>query len=723
MNKNFSCPLFKENLKRFWGFSAVVFMAYFLTTNFVVLVQSQHLYADTVRGLVSLKSPGYIAFDVIAPVVSAVIMFSYLSKVNSTTAMHTMPFSRKSLFITNYISGLALVWIPLIINSLVSIVLNFTVIDNASKIFGADGNIHNLISVKLILLALGWNAICVLFTYSISVLAGMFSGNSIIHLLTAGAMNFILPVLYLVCQGYAELFLYGYTESDSMWNFVSRLHPVFLGLGNTVSYLTGLRVNVVSIRLLTWIVYTAVAVVIAVLAFIFYKKRKLEKAGDSYVFNFVKYIIAFIFTFVPATGLGMMLAYDSNLWLGLAIGGVVGFIIGWMIINKSFKIFNLKDIITFLACALLSLAIILGFKFDIFGYENRIPKASDVEFVTYKSSYVGNTYWNEEVKNEENINNLMGAHKNIIDAHEDTDSWDSSIDGQSFHISYYLKNGSTIARSYYDVPTELFLNNNELKLVYESEETNKYANELLLFDPKEVDLNIICPFLNFAEYAFDIIDGNEKIKEELINALVKDLSERTYEEAISHRLPYMTISLNQNIGEEEYIANREKTHYIDMYSIGNEGYLMSSAIQMNSDYERVIAVLSEYGLLDKIIPGEEYGFMYITPNNTAENDEYRDQTVSTRMDTYEGMEAPASKQGLVVVSDSTLQRAILENAAFQYTYNIKPEDRYRVSYMAYDMCLDDQGYRKLGYAYETNGFNIDYSKLPKEVQIEINKYL
>lgn len=729
MKNTFSCPLFRENLKRFWGFSAVVFMAYFLSTNFVILANTSRVYESQLLMLIELSNPGYIAFNVIAPIVSAVILFGYLTKVNSTTVMHSMPFSRKSLFITNYISGLVLVLIPLLLNTIITIIVKYSIVDPAVEIIGSNGNIHNIFTVAHILKTFGWHVICVLYTYSIAVLAGMISGNSIIHLLTAGAMNFIAIVFYLICQGYGDLFLYGFTESNSMWTAASYTHPVFIGLTNSASYLTGITNGIASTTFLAWVIYAALSIVFTVAAYILYQKRKLEKAGDSYVFNFVKYIIAFCFTFIPAAGLGFMLAESLGLWAGLAIGGVVGFIIGWMIISKSFKIFNIKAVYPLVGCAIVTVAVVLGFKFDIFGYENKQPKLEDIESIRYNSSYVGNTYWSDEVASEENIKNLLAVHKDIIGTKNNATY---GYVRQTFDIKYFLKNGKLIERHYYQIPVELFENSKELKAVYESDETNKYADEYLLFDPNKATISINNSMFDTWESNGILYDAN--IKKEIIEALVKDLNERTYEEAISHRTAYGYLGINQDITLAEYdkTIRGKELHFIDCYGMGDNGYNLYSSIMFNGDYEHLVSVLKKYGVYDKFMPSEEHGFMYIT-KGTPYSYEEEGGEVSVQptlaASEYKGIEAPASRKDLVAISDTDLQRAMIENAAFEFAYNVEKANRFWVSYMSWEMYQTGETasgepiFKRGDNAYERSGFLIDYSKLPKDVQKLIDQYL
>ncbi len=718
MSKTISWPLLKENLKRFWGFGAVIFMAYFLSTNFVLLMEMDHLYEATVLGMISKTNFAYLFFGVAMPIISAAIMFSYLAKVNSTTAMHTMPFSRKSLFLTNYFSGLVLTVLPVAINSIIMICLRPMIL--SGFILEASATIAKAFTAKSILFTLLWNFVIIFFTYSISVLAGMVSGNTIIHILTAGAMNFILPVMWISMMGYGALFLYGFEISDGFWNQVTNMHPAVYGFVYPISKLAVL-------------IYIAVAIVISVIAYIFYQKRELERAGDSYVFKFIKYIIAFIFTFIPATGMAALMSeLNDGLWIGLAIGGFVGFIIGWMIINKSFKIFNLKGLVTFIICAAITLLIALGFKFDILGFEKRIPNEENIDSVSYSCSYVGNDWWDEEVRTADNIRNLRGIHQGIIDLKDDPREGD---DFEYMSITYNLKNGKTMTRRYHDIPIEFFNGNTEFKSVFESKEINQYADEFLMYNPENMHVSINSSInynLDEMQNTMFNLNDNTEFKKEFITALTADLSGRTYEEAISHKIPLISVYISEVVPESK-LHDYDACHYISMNSStnfdnGQEECFIDSSLNINEDYERTMAVLAGYGLLDYMMPNEKTGFILLTKPEVDLEDGVVYDWGTMESGSYVGL--PESKDGFVVVSDTDLQQAILSNDCYTAMSSVHDKDnRLIMIYVSYEIeyIYPEDGvgasYKISNRGYEIYNAWADYSKLPVVVQKLVDQYL
>ncbi len=611
MKKFVSLTLIKENLKRFWGFSAVAFIAYFLSSGFYILLNG----VDTIYMLdnvINIVSGSYVAFsmfDVIVPVVASVLVFGYLARVNSTGVMHAMPFSRAGLYISNYVSGLILSIAPVILNAICNIFIRAGVCYSYVDYEGVIINSADRFTVKIILLGMMIDLLSVFFTYSIACIAGVISGNRVIHLLTGFTLNFILPVTWLSFTAFELLMLDGFVASDSSEYVALAMHPglnayreFFLGVGQ--------HMNVVA-----YIIYVCVAVILSVVGYILYSQRKMERAGDSYVFGWTKYIVAFFFTYLPAAGLGLLLSeFGGNTYvLGLVIGGVVGFIIGWMIINKSFRIINMKTLKAFLISAGVTAIIALVFSLDLTGYGKKIPQASDVESVDfnfYGNGYYGSDLYGDCLYDSKNIEHMISFHKDVIESDRNQEN-DNYV---SFYICYHLKNGLNMKREYYDFPEELFYESEDIKAVFESEEIGRTARELLEYNINYTEIEIMS-----AEYYYNSFDPyvdaelrqkelcvfnkyeNNDIKKELIDALVEDLSERTFDERKNAHEPwaYFVISCDNQSEQSEY------GDYINSYYVSDEGgvkrYNWESTIAFNDDYENLLAVLEKYGLLERII--------------------------------------------------------------------------------------------------------------------------
>ena len=93
-----------------------------------------------------------------------------------------------------------------------------------------------------------------------------------------------------------------------------------------------------------------------------YKKRKLERATDSIVFKILEPVLAGLITFFGMTVMGMWFIsmHDSdenvNIYgnIGYAVGTVLFFIISYIIIRKSTKIFTKSTFKAFIAYSIIT---------------------------------------------------------------------------------------------------------------------------------------------------------------------------------------------------------------------------------------------------------------------------------------------------------------------------------------------------------------------------------
>ena len=219
-NGFFSAALFKENVKRFWPIAFVGFVVYFLSgpVNVISFGAKSGVHI-ALHGF----NFGYIFSALALSVIPAICVFGYLQRVSSVSMMHSMPFSRKSLYVTSYLSGLFIAVLPALLTAVCLMVLRKPVYAEAPTIpdsligttpvaVGAD-----LFSFSYILKWLLGQFILIAFGYTVSVFAGIIAGNSVIHTLTACALNAIVPALYGLYLLYTQLFLWGVPGESAVY--------------------------------------------------------------------------------------------------------------------------------------------------------------------------------------------------------------------------------------------------------------------------------------------------------------------------------------------------------------------------------------------------------------------------------------------------------------------------------------------------------------------------
>ena len=215
--------------------------------------------------------------------------------------------------------------------------------------------------------------------------------------------------------------------------------------------------------------YALAGLVIALIALLLYRTRKSEMTGSTVAFPWATPIFKYGVAFCTAVALGQFLYYflfgqyrssgnDSlpGTILCMAAAGLVGYFVAEMLIKKSFRVFRTGA----KGAAIVALALVLlgvAMSFDLTGYEKHVPDESEIESVYYTFSGMTNVTTDDA----DTIRRLTAAHQAIVKNRNEqariADAWDADTLSQSDHddiehfslrLTYYLKDGSQLSRSY-----------------------------------------------------------------------------------------------------------------------------------------------------------------------------------------------------------------------------------------------------------------------------------
>ena len=469
----FSAALFKENLKRFWPLAATGFFIYFMSGPFILLRSTGVRgsarfflgYTGVADGFMSMllagQNVGFEFVHLVLPVTAAVAVFSYLNKVGSVGMMHSLPFSRRVLFVTNCASGLTLSIVPFIFNWVFALMLKGAV--NAAIVGVNYGAYFSW------LLA---GAAIIVFVFGFAVLACMVSGNSVIATLTGFAFNFLIQAVSACFAGYAAKFLTGYS-GEGLWDFIMRVSPWTATLYDK------------GIDPISCLIYIAAAAVLLVVSDVLYHARKLERCGDSYVFSWMQTVVGFLFVFVISTMTGLVMFEGLGI-MAYVIGFIIGFLLGQMITQKTLHIFNRTSLRNLILFAVIMALIIGGFALDILGFQKKVPDAADVKSADVNMHFVVR-YDTKTVRSEDAIKAVVGLHQDMVDdldALRGDDDPDSIFDSNKYYtesvsITYTLNSGRKIYRSY-SVPVEMLDKSESYKALISSPEVLENVDDLAL---------------------------------------------------------------------------------------------------------------------------------------------------------------------------------------------------------------------------------------------------
>lgn len=419
--KSFKKSIFNADMRQLWVFSLLYGGVIFFGTFFDFYLNKTP-YGNTIPySFVGSRFFSYSCisnfFGLAAGAILALRLFSYLYSTSAISFYHGLPFKRKSIFISKVFSGAALLIAPVLIN--------FAIVA-LTKLCGSD------IQIRFLSLAywLGNQIIYSLLAFSCVTFAVMLSGNILSLLATCLLLGIapavIIGFVHTVCQNY----LLGYAYNPE--NFI------------TYFYITP---DILLFKM-RGLIYVVAIPALLILSFIMYKNRDLERCGEAVVFPKLK--IAFIY-FAGLLG-GIFSYFYFSIWdfttlLFMLPFGIIAVIIANMINKRGITLKGaFLHTVVFTAFVLLLLG---AFRFDIIGFQKRIPTLENIESVTvipdrYYRNRIDDEASKYAITDSEDIEKVTAYHAHNIE--------NSSLSQPSMpnycELSYKLKNGRTLKRGY-----------------------------------------------------------------------------------------------------------------------------------------------------------------------------------------------------------------------------------------------------------------------------------
>lgn len=451
----FNFPLLRSALSRAWPLWACytgIWLILLPLVFFTTVTRGTPGWDAAEQALIASVSGGLFAVFCFAPLF-AMQFFSYLTNPRATGGFHSLPLRRETLFLTSYLAGLFC--------QLLSIALAVSLCTLLAAPYGVTAYLAPLDAFLAPALE------TVLF-YSFAVLCMVMTGQLLAAPIFYLIGNVLAIGMEVLLTSFAGNFLYGYTQGSFRFTFAS---PIFLfpnftyvrdiydtssealpshWIGCQVSNLAGLAV------------YALVGLVIALAALQIYRKRKSEMTGSTVAIAWAVPIFKYGVAFCTAIAFGQFSYYlffgqyqsssDYSLpgtILCMIVSGLLGYYIAEALVKKSFRVLK----IGLRGAAIVTIVLVLlgiSMTFDLTGYENRVPDATEISDVYY--SFSGRT--NVSSDDAETIALLTDAHLAIIENKalflDRADRYYDEDTGRDFRllISYTLQNGSIVKRYY-----------------------------------------------------------------------------------------------------------------------------------------------------------------------------------------------------------------------------------------------------------------------------------
>ena len=465
----FDKTLFRSQLKHTWplwlGYTALwLFLVPVALFSELSAYQGSYSAADASSLLLNAGVRGGVFISFVFGLFFAMLSFSHLTQSSATNGFHALPVRRETIFLTAYLTGLFC--------QISSILVTF--------LLGAaiSAPLH-LSFWSVTAAAMGSAMLEAVFFYSFAALCMMMTGQILAAPVFYFVGNILVPGMEYLLRNFAGNFLYGYSgHTDVALGFLSP--PLYMYTMCTEVaiasietcesdsyYVTAYALEHRSFMILA--AYALAGLVIALIALLLYRTRKSEMTGSTVAFPWATPIFKYGVAFCTAVALGQFLYYflfgqyrsggsDSlpGMILCMAAAGLVGYFAAEMLIKKSFRVFRAGAkgaVIVSLAFVLLGVTM----SFDLTGYEKRVPDESEIESVYYTFSGMTNVTTDDA----DTIRRLTAAHQAIVKNRNEqariADAWDADtlsqsdydgIEPFSLRLTYYLKDGSQLSRSY-----------------------------------------------------------------------------------------------------------------------------------------------------------------------------------------------------------------------------------------------------------------------------------
>ena len=458
----------------------------------------------------------------VLPVLVSILLFKYTNEEKSSSFIHGLPISKRKLYITNILTGIVMYVIPFLLNVIIILLLNL----------GEMGKYLQFADI------MKWFGVCMLYNtifFAFATFIGTFCASKISH----GILTYIL--MYAPIGGLAiasiimESALYGFKglssnlEEFREWPFIKIIED-FREMGSY--YLS----QTIKFETSTIIIYIASIIVMLVLGYFIYKKRKLEITKEFIAFrgirSFVKYVATFLVNLLSY--MYFCNVFEENKIVTLLASFIItliAYLIIEMILKKTYKVF--KSIIGFIIYAVI---VTIGFVIlntGAFGYETRIPKAEDVQEVDFSLSSDTINF-----REKQNIENVIYFQQKLIN--------EKKKGYTEYTLEYKLKNGRKITRKY-NINNSLY--KEELNKILTSDEY--YDGKIRQIQDakkiKRITINI-----NYKEqYSTKAITVKDEDKEDFLENIIKDIKNRK-----------ATINDNEYVSEIARASDKIRSIYV-----------------------------------------------------------------------------------------------------------------------------------------------------------------
>lgn len=442
------------------------------------------------------------------------LQFAWLYRTRSAYHYASLPIRRETQFVSRFLAGLLFHLVPALAVTLLTMAAG-----------AAKG--ENVVVPALIFLAC--STLMFLFYYGLAVFCAHLTGHVAAMPVLYLIANFLAPVLEYVLLLVADALIFGLSANQHLWPLW--LSPLYYCLNRNVFSMEWLNRGGVTIGYVFtgWkpvLLFGAAGLALAILAFLLFRRRRMESAGDVIAVSWLKPVFRYGVTLCCGLTLGMIIATlilnSSQIHFGtllpcILFASVVGFLAAEMLLEKTIRVFQKKNLLRLGGALVAMTLVLLACRYDVFGFTRYVPKADEVVSVSLDGG--------KAVANSTVIEKTIALHQEIVANRHEVEENRGSF--RAYRITYYLKDGGRVER-YYRLPVGDYSDPDPSSLGYRMEVLENDPTVLLenyFFTSDQIRLDSVSVEYYSREFnTYDQISLTAAQEETLVAAMRKDVS-------------------------------------------------------------------------------------------------------------------------------------------------------------------------------------------------------
>jgi len=593
-------------------------LVFVVPINIIMILSNDYINKSALKDLFLLNNQeiqGILILTV--PVVLAMLIFRYLQVQISADSLHSLPVPRSIIYRSHILVGVVLLILPILITGIIASTLNLLL------------DLGNYYSINDVFSWMGITTLMNLTIFLTCVFVGMLVGISVVQ----GVLTYILLLfpagITILLASSLDFFVYGFKFIDYQ---LERLCPI-------TRVLQGFNpVNERQMGGVEILVYLVICLALLFLAEYLYKLRNLENANQAIAFTKLRNIFKYGITFCTMLlgGFYFQVTQQTTAWVvfGYLIGSLTGYVVAEIMLIKSLGFFKeVKNFKGYAVFGAVMLVLMLGIRFDLTGYEKRLPPLADVQQVYFNDNFYNyndlEKYQTGFFSEPSNVQNIYQLHQRLVKDKNTNYLTKSQRPKRSAIFIYQLSDGSTMTRGYeitYDEYARY------LKPIFGAKEYKQMHYDVLQVNPADVEKITLRPNTNTDTYKEAVILNPVEIKE-VIEVMQQDVLNKTYEQMTEQKVPWANISIliaNNRLNNYPKLAEAVQQHNGDQHinaSWDKSDALLEKWLKEKGYYQntRILPEEIAYAVVEKIESREQWeekrktGYDTETGNSSANN--------------------------------------------------------------------------------------------------------